>query len=786
MGRLVGIDLGTTNSVVAVMEKGRPQVLESRENRPQTRSVVGLKRRRDPGAGSGEILVGDAAVDNWPLAPRDTIFSIKRLMGRGVGDDEVQRIRQWATYDIVEPPDGTKDSIRVPVGGELYSPIDVSAMILRKLKEDAEFRLGEEVTHAVITVPAYFSHIQKDATLKAGWKAGLKVIQILDEPTAAAVAYGLDAGDSATTKTVLVFDLGGGTFDISVLVMAGGAYAPLNLEGDMWLGGDNLDEVLMAAAVAQVQREYGITAALSDRSLAELRKAVQRTKEMLSSAQSADLVVPALLQHEGQLVDLVMEVTRNEFESGIEHLVDRMMALARKALDNANLTVDEIDAVLMAGNATSVPLVQHAVEEMFGASKVLRSIHPKHCVAQGAAIVAAMIGPKTRCVAPSVDDPGAECGHVNPPDVETCERCGAPLSGDPGLFGKIAPFSYGAQTAGDVFTVFVTKGESYPTESPRSHVFHTRVPNARMISIPIYGGDDTGRASANVRQGEAFAILPPDLPSGTPVRVRLWLDHDGTFQLSAHLEDGTDLNPWIVEKGEAQERALSALDDAQRDLGESDRAAQAEALREIEALRERVFDHMQAGRFAEAVEDAEELRRKAREAGGSMSEEQLRTKATNLFGFASFVLHTYGWMLSDGKRQRLESLLSDLRAAMDRDDDAQLTAVVDQLDRETDDLPDDMKMLLAVRGAIASRVRPFEPRTAEEFAERLEEVEAALQRGEMTAATTALEALLEDIMRTVDELPVPPSAQVCPNGHPNPSGERFCPVCGDDTLVLKA
>ena len=256
MGKILGIDLGTTNSVMAIVDGPTPRVLDNREAKPQTRSVVGLKKRRGKGPQEQhEVLVGDAAMDNFQMATQDTILSIKRLMGRGVNDPDVQRARQAQLYKIVEPSDGTSDSIRVIMGGKEHSPIEISAMILRKLKEDAEFRLGEPVTHAVITVPAYFTQIQRDATRKAGLAAGLRVTKILEEPTAAAIAFGVETGDSAP-KTALVFDLGGGTFDISVLMWAANTFAPLNLEGDMWLGGDNFDRLLIEHVVARVRHEY--------------------------------------------------------------------------------------------------------------------------------------------------------------------------------------------------------------------------------------------------------------------------------------------------------------------------------------------------------------------------------------------------------------------------------------------------------------------------------------------------------------------------------------------------
>jgi len=556
MAKMIGIDLGTTNSVVAVMEGPRPKILDSREGRPLTRSVVSLKRRKGgSSAGEGEILVGDVAFDNWPTAPKDTIVSIKRLMGRGMADPEVQRAREWSVYAIVEPSRGTKDSVRVVMGGKEYSPVEISAMILKKLADDAEFKLGERPTHAVITVPAYFSFAQKAATRQAGEKAGLRVTKILDEPTAAAVAHGIESGDSQA-KTILVYDFGGGTFDVSVLMMVGGVFAPLNLQGDMWLGGDDLDEVIVDKAVRYVQEEFGVDPTSNFRFMVALKKAAQAVKERLSAASSADLMVPGLLRSDdGDLIDVELEVTRDEFERMILPLVatykecacgqanfptddrcakcgaslqdspvkdGKTVQIVRKALQNADLTSTEIDHVLMAGNSTIVPLVQQAMEEMFGGEKILRTIQPKQCVAVGAAIVAAGLGvSEWVCQAPDRSDPSGECGHTNKWDTEVCEKCGTRrevereepeaearevVTGEIDIggiqIGGVAPFHYGAEVAGDKFIIFVRKGDSVPTEPAGPDLLHPHAqPEHDQHSNMGWGGTGKGQCEYKARRG---------------------------------------------------------------------------------------------------------------------------------------------------------------------------------------------------------------------------------------------------------------------------------------------
>jgi molecular chaperone DnaK (HSP70) len=790
MGRFIGIDLGTTNSVVAMMDGPRPRVLESAEGRRLARSVVGLRRRQRHGETRSEFLVGDTALDNWPLAPSDTVVSVKRLMGRGVADPEVEHIREWAPYRIVAPSDGTDASVRVVLGSQEYSPIQVSAMILRKLKEDAEFRLGSEVTHAVITVPAYFSHIQKDATRKAGVQAGLRVIQLLDEPTAAAVAYGLEAED-AGARTLLVYDLGGGTFDISVLVVSGGSFVTLNLEGDMWLGGDNFDQVLVEHALGDLRREHPDIDPLSNkRFMAELKRAAQRTRETLSSAQSADLIVPGLLTGPYGPVDLMLEVTREELEEMIRPLVGRTVTLVGTALDNASLTTNDIDYVLMAGNVTMTPLVQRAMEEMFGSEKVLRKIQPKEAVALGAATVAAVLGGHMVCGAADPADPGRECGEVNTPDADTCQRCGntlAPMEQLPAADGSgrvidlqpVAAFHYGTRSAHDQFTVFVRKGDPYPTQNPQMHVFHTPLAGARMIAIPIHGGDDLERASNNERQGEALAILPKELPKGTGIRIRLWLDADGVCQLSAHLQDGHDLKPLVVEKGEALDRTIGALERVEELLGARGPMITQAELGEVEQIREGVFSDMLGGRYKEALAAVERLEKTLSSPRSDPGE-----KAGKLIKFTEFILRQYRWAFDEQKASLLADLVEQTKKARQARDPGLLQTRVEELDRATDELPADVQILLNIRQILAIYIDPYDPAAAAGLSTELAEVEEALLRNDGAMAERRLSQLAPRLAAAFEAAPAPAGGRRCKNGHVY-SGGRICPECGADLWELE-
>ena len=757
MSKVLGIDLGTTNTVWAVVEPGGVRVLDNKEGKESTPSVVSWRKKK------GDILVGDLALTNWPMAPKDTITSIKRLMGRGFADKEVQVVKKSSPYEVVKPDDGTEDSVRVVMGGKQYSPVDISAMILEKVKQDAEYRLGEkeEVSGAVITVPAYFSQAQKAATRLAGQRVGLRVIKVLDEPTAAAIAYGVDSGESTDPKYIMVYDLGGGTFDISVLMWAGNVFAPLTLQGDMWLGGDNFDQVIADHIVRHIKREYDIDPQSNLRFMAMLRQEARAAKERLSSTNETEIILAGGLSDEsGDIIDIEMEITRSEFEEMIRGKVEDTITKAKTALADAEISIDQLAHVLMAGNSTCVPLVQQMVESTFGAERVQRKMHPKRCVAMGAARVAAVLWDKIVCQAPDPADKTRECGHVNTQDATTCEKCGALLgasegedgvSGDLIAPGGIAPFSYGIQAAGDVYWVFIKKNEPYPTgeEDRQPQVFYTRVPNQRILTIPVYGGDEMDKASMNDKQGEAVAILPARLPAQTPVRLRLWLDTDGVFALTAHLADGTDLEPWVM-KGDGDQKAIELLQRVEQNLEEAENRLSPEELKELEDARNHAFDDVRNGKFDRAMERANEFKGKL----SKPPSDPLRQKTENLMAFAQFVLNRYAWAIGDVTKQyQLTQLIEETRQALDSGQEEVLAEKAAALQKATDNLPQVVKLFLNWFMAIQARIRPADPALATSLMEELEELEAAAKDNnpEVRSKITQFAAKLADAMKAVGE-----------------------------------
>lgn len=805
MGRIVGIDLGTTNSVVATVDMGGARVIQNKQNEHETRSIVTHYK--------GEFLVGTPALRRWLLNPKETIISIKRLMGRGVGDPEVKKIQEkkvtknWIQYDIVQPTTGTKDSLRVKLADKEYSPVQISAEILKKLKEDAEFVLGEDVSHAVITVPAYFSDKQRSATREAGLMAGFTVMKILDEPTAAAIAFGIDSRDQEA-RSILVFDLGGGTFDISVLMMAAGAFSPLNLEGDMWLGGDDFDELIVDHMLNFIQASYGLNPRNDDRFMATLKHEAQRAKETLSSARTAEIIIPGMLRDaSGNIVDVESEISREQFETMMDPLIKRVEALVRRAVENANFEFGDIDYVLMAGNSTSIPRVQHLMEGMFGNEKVLRKIHPKHSVAIGAAMAAAVYG--------AVNCP--KCSHNNPLDAAQCEKCGAPLAGlvetkncpgcgaenrldadtcagcggpfiqVSGIRGGIAPFHYGVQTEGDKFNIFIRKGD--PFETPEGsrivQTFYTRFPNQRVICVPVFGGDDDSKASNNIKQGEAFSVLPPNFPQGTPIKVKMWLDRDGAFIVDNFLEDGTDLEDLIL-RGERDQRAVEILVEAEEKLAVKKDSIPPDQRQRIEEKRNDVLDRMNQKDFSGAYDQAQVLLKEIDGAGpGQLG---LGEQAENMVNYVRYIINEYNWIIGP-HAYTLNTMATELEQAVAVKNTPLIQTRFNQLNLKLAELlkSSDLGAFLSLHGAIITVIQPVDPAQANELRGELKTIEQAF-KNKSPDANSRLTQYLQKFNQAIQAAQQKkPEGRPCPNcGTQNPMGSRHCQSCRTDLWILGA
>lgn len=481
MSKIIGIDLGTTNSCVAVMEGNEPVVIPNNEGKRTTPSVVAFTEE-------GEIKVGEPAKRQAIINPKRTVFSIKRFMGRSY--DEVQEEIKRVPYEVVQGPNNTP---RVKIGDRLYSPQEISAMILQKMKKTAEDYLGQEVKEAVITVPAYFNDSQRQATKEAGEIAGLKVRRILNEPTAAALAYGLDKSGE---KKIAVYDLGGGTFDISILELGDGVFEVKSTSGDTHLGGDDFDQRIIDWLAEEFLNDTGIDLRKDPMALQRLKEAAEKAKIELSSTQQTEINLPYITVKDNVPQHLVKKLTRAKFESLIMDLVEKTIEPCKIALEGAGLTQKDIDEVILVGGSTRVPLVQQKVEEFFG-RKPAKNINPDEVVAIGAAIQ----------------------GGVLTGDVKDV------------LLLDVIPISLGIETLGGVFTKLIEANTTIPTR--KTEVFTTATDNQTSVEIHVLQGERP-LAKDNKTIGRFHLDGIPPAPRGVPqIEVTFDIDANGILNVSA-------------------------------------------------------------------------------------------------------------------------------------------------------------------------------------------------------------------------------------------------------------
>lgn len=483
MPKVIGIDLGTTNSVVAYLEGGQPVIIPNKEGSRLTPSVVAFTRQ-------GEILIGQLAKRQAITNPKNTIFSIKRLMGRRYDDPEVQKAKKVLPYEIVP---GKHGEACVKVGDRIYTPPEISAMILRKLKEDAEEYLGEKIQEAVITVPAYFNDSQRQATKDAGKIAGLEVKRIINEPTAAALAYGLGKGKE---EIIAVYDLGGGTFDISILEIGDGVFEVKATAGDTFLGGDDFDRRLMDYIIEEFRKDTGIDLRGDQMALQRLKEAAEKAKCELSTALQTEINLPFITADATGPKHLVMTITRAKLEQLTIDLIERTIGPCEQALRDAGLKPEDIDAVILVGGMTRMPKVQEIVEKIFK-KEPRRGVNPDEVVAMGAAIQAGVLK-----------------GEVK--DV---------------LLLDVTPLSLGIETLGGVFTKIIERNTTIPVS--RSQIFTTAADNQTTVEIHVLQGERP-MAKDNFSLGRFQLTGIPPAPRGVPqIEVKFDIDADGILHVSA-------------------------------------------------------------------------------------------------------------------------------------------------------------------------------------------------------------------------------------------------------------
>ena len=531
MGKIIGIDLGTTNSAVAVMEGGQPKVIHSQEGRNVTPSVV------DPTT----HIVGDVAKRQLVLKPKRTVFSIKRLMGKKFTDDSVQFDSKWLPYAIKSGRDGMAV---VEVEGRTFTPQEISAMILQKIKADAEAYLGSKVTQAVITVPAYFDDSQRQATKQAGEIAGLEVLRIINEPTAAALSYGLDKKNA---HTIAVYDLGGGTFDISILELGEGVYEVKSTNGDTHLGGDDFDKAIIDYIAEEFKKENGVNLTKDPQALQRLREGAEKAKIELSSSTEAQINQPFITQGKDGPLHLTMSLSRAKLEQIVDSLIQKTIHPVEQAIKDAKIKASDIDEVVLVGGMTRMPKIVEVVSKLFG-KEPNKSVNPDEVVAVGAAIQGGVLG-----------------GEVK--DV---------------LLLDVTPLTLGIETLGGVSTPLISKNTTIP--SSKSQVFSTAADNQTQVEINVLQGERP-MALDNKSLGRFILDGIPPAPRGVPqVEVTFDIDANGILNVKAKdkatgkeqsikITGSTGLTKEEVEKMTKEAEVNAEEDRTKKELAEAKNAA---------------------------------------------------------------------------------------------------------------------------------------------------------------------------------------------------------------------
>ena len=558
MAKTIGIDLGTTNSVVAVKDASVKVVATGPNNEELCRSCVAVD-------GNGSIVVGNAPYKNWKRYAPNIVVSAKRLMGASFSDPQVQKMKNdkdMYPFGISKKSGGTDESVSIVLKGKEYSPEQISSQILRQLKEDASIKLNDEITHAVITVPAYFNEKQKTATRKAAELAGLKVQRLLAEPTAAAISYGADKMSEDEDKIFLVYDFGGGTFDLSILVASGGRFIESGTGGDRWLGGDDIDRLLSEYVITEAGKEHGVDLhdlieSLPERKKyafqGEFKKEVEDAKKTLSQSDSATIQIFDILETEdGDPVDIDVTITRDKFESMIRPLVQRTIDLIDELLEKTAYPIDSIDNILLVGGSSCIPLVRKMLNDKYGKEKILSSEKPMLAIAEGAAILSQSMGTDYEC---------PNCGNLIPIESDKCPHCKKekePGTGPDNGIVFTTKHKYFIETHDDAdnvnYSMIIDENQVLPNEV--NGKFYTLVDNQKIIGVKLYSDAENG---AKEKIGTGFFTISENLPAHSELQFTFRLTEDETMNVRVRVASTGKIHNITIGRGDLDTHCFETI-----------------------------------------------------------------------------------------------------------------------------------------------------------------------------------------------------------------------------------
>jgi len=702
MEKAIGIDLGTTYSVMAIVDK-HLKVIQNREAEDLTRSVVGIRK--------GELVTGNTAYKFMAKGePKDIIVSIKRIIGRGFSDSNVQRWKNKVKYKIKVPEGATDKSVAVLLGEKEYLPEEISAEILKKLKNDAEER-GYKIDKAVITVPAYFNDKQKDATRRAGYLAGLQVLRILPEPTASAISYKVDELETGESRAVLVYDLGGGTFDIALLQITGGTFIELGIGGDMWLGGDDFDEKLMQFVLKQAAVKNGLENSIEllnninvqDRFMAEfsLKEACRKAKEELSAVQKTDITIPSWARDvKGNVIDIEVDVDRSDFEGLIGKDIDRSIEIIKRVLQEAKYEIDQVGNILLVGGSSLIPLVRKKLSDAFSESKILLHTRPMLCVAEGAAILANRLVQADKVECP-------HCGKEMASEVENCPHCQKEVN-------LINPpvtmynMSLGIETADESFCEIMPKGNYYPA-GPFSKTFFTEE-NQHIIFVPVKQFNHIDSVEAVL--GAFWLIILKDKKVGkdTPVEVIMNIDQDGIVSVTAKFLDGSGLSASKSIGGKDQE-CLEYIYKVEKMIREKETKLGNAEKHQVQEKLIKIMQEFAGGNIEEVKKIEGDIKQIIdKNQGGNKSQE----KHVNLVNYSEYILKRYHVLLDPELTYSIQKLVEKLKEYTESEDADNAEKTFLELDKVTDNIPKNINFIDWVARA-GWLVEPDDPVLANEL-----------------------------------------------------------------------